>query len=77
MVTVENLQKVSFPRKIGKAVGWGFSWKNCLRPSVLGEVFSSLVPLRSKPSGSVFWKGDAHSAALSKSKKGSGRYKEK
>ena len=70
-VVVKFEQSVSFPHKKGEAVGGEIFWKNCLKPSVLGEVFSSLVPLRLKPSGSVFWKKVAHSTAYSKKEEGS------
>ena len=52
-------------------------YRKIQRTPVVGEVFSSLVPLRLKPSGSVFWKEDVHSTAYSKSEEGSGCYKEK
>ena len=64
-----GLSKGELPWKSRKSSGWAFPWKNCLRPSVLGEVFSSLVPLRWKSSESVFWKGDAHSLHYQKEKR--------
>lgn len=71
MIVVKFEQRVSFPHKKGEAVGGGIFWKNCLKPSVLSEVFSSLVPLRLKPSGSVFWKKVAPSTAYLKKEEGS------